>query len=86
MKITSLTISPVRSYSALSSDNHLRAVVKLSDEKSSVETVIPEEMMLPLLDMVAGLVAKAAQKNVADFAAAVSAIEQVGTKSIEVDQ
>ena len=75
MKITSLIISPVRSYSDLGPKNPLRAVVKLSDEKSTVETVIPDEMMQPLLDMVSGIVAEAAKKNVAEFVGAVSAIE-----------
>ena len=82
MKITSLTISPRHTWDAPSAKNPLRAVVKLSNDDSTVETVIPDEMMQPLLDMVSGIVAEAAKKNVAEFVAAVSAIEAPDTQAL----
>lgn len=75
MKITSLTIKPNNSWTSVSEDNPLRAVVTLADEKSKVETVIPEHMVQPLLDLVAGIVADAALDNVKSFVASVSAVE-----------
>lgn len=77
MKITSLTIAPVNSWTPLSPANPLKAVVKLASDNATVETVIPEDMMEPLLRMVAGIVSRAAVQNVNDFARACEGLEAV---------
>ena len=83
MQITELTIKAKHSWESVSKDNPLRAVVKLTDRTSMVETVIPAEMMQPLLEMVSGIVSEAAQKNVAEFAAHVSALPVSRAISVE---
>ena len=84
MQITSLVIQPEHSWQVPSNENPLRAVVKLNNKNSTVETVIPHDMMQPLLDLVSGIVSKAAQQNVAEFVASVSAIQSdAGTTKIE---
>lgn len=75
MKLTSLTIAPTRTYSPLSADNPMKAVVKLAGETSTVECVLSDETMARLLDLCAAEIAANAERNVANFVAAVSQIE-----------
>jgi hypothetical protein len=85
-RIQELTIAPEKTWRAVGDDNPLRAIVKLGDGKSTVETIIPHDMMEPLLDMVSGIVAQAAERNIAEFVAEVSAIEADKPQQIEVTQ
>ena len=83
MQITELTIKAKHSWKAVAEDNPLQAVVKLSSHDAAVETLIPEEMMQPLIEMVSGIVSEAAQRNVAEFAAHVSALPASKQASLE---
>lgn len=75
MKLTALTIAPQRSYSPPSEKNPLRAVVKLDSDNTSVEVVLSDDAMRRMLALVADEIAAAAKANVAEFVAAVSAID-----------
>lgn len=74
MKITSLKIEPRHSWKAVGEKNPMRAVVKLSNDETNVETIIPDDLIQPLIDLLAGIISEAAQRNVAEFAASCSAI------------
>ena len=75
MKLTSLTISPQSSWSSVGPENPLKAVVKLSSEKSTIECVLSEDAMQRMLSLCADEIAKQAEQRVAEFVSAVSAIE-----------
>jgi hypothetical protein len=75
MKLTSLTIAPKRQWSDINAGNPLIAVVKLQSENSTVECVLSDESMRKMLDLCAAEISAAAERNVRDFVAAVSAIE-----------
>ncbi|MGB1215064.1 MAG: hypothetical protein ACPG4X_16980 [Pikeienuella sp.] len=79
MKLTSLIISPERSYSAIGEDNPLKAVVKLASKNSTVECVLSEETMHRLLDLCAEEIAVNAERRVQEFVSSVTAI--TGDKS-----
>ncbi len=85
-RIQELTIAPEKTWRAVGDGNPLRATVKLGGGKSTVGTIIPHDMMEPLLDMVSGIVAQAAERNIAEFVAEVSAIEADKPQQIEVTQ
>lgn len=79
MKVTSLIIQPQRSYSEPGKGNPMKAVVKLNSENSTVESVLSEETMRRVLDLVADEIAANAKENIDQFVSAVTAIE--GDKS-----
>ncbi len=75
MKITELKIAPKSSWSAVGSDNPLVCTVKLASENAVVETVLHDDQIRQVLMLVQGIVADAAQRNVAAFVSQVMAIE-----------
>ena len=75
MKLTSLIIQHSNPYSSSIEGNPMKAVVKLASEHSTVETVLSDETMRRVLDLVAGEIAENTKRNVADFVDAVSQIE-----------
>lgn len=80
MKLTELKIAPKYPWQAVGSDNPLVCTVKLSSETAVVETVLHDDQIRQVLMLVQGVVAEAAQRNVAAFVSQVTAIE---TKEIE---
>lgn len=75
MQMTELKIAPTHLYQERGPKNPMRAVVKLADDKSTVECVLSDEAMRKLLDLVAEEVALNAERNVREFVAAVTAID-----------
>lgn len=75
MKITELKIAPKLSWSSVSADNPLVCTVKLASESAIVETVLHGDQIQQVLMLVQGIVADAAQRNVAAFVSQVMAIE-----------
>ena len=75
MKLTELRIAPKHSWEGVSDKNPLVCTVKLSSETATVETVLHEDQVQQVLALVQHIVAEAAQRNVAAFAAQVTAIE-----------
>ncbi len=75
MKLTSIEIKPTNSWSAVSEENPLRAVVKLQSEKSTVECVLSEESMHRMLEVCADEIAEQAKARVSEFYNAVTAMD-----------
>jgi hypothetical protein len=75
MKLTSLTIQPQTSWNPAGPNNPLRAVVKLNSDNSTVECVLSEDTMRKMLDLCAAEIAANAERNIRDFVAAVTAID-----------
>jgi hypothetical protein len=75
MKITELKISPKLSWHPVGSDNPLVCTVKLAGENAVVETALHDDHVRQVLMLVQGVVADAAQRNVAAFVSQVMAIE-----------
>jgi len=75
MKLTQLTIGPKHTWSAVSKENPVICTVKLSSENATVETVLNDEQIQRVLDLVQHIVAEAARKNVAEFVASIQQIE-----------
>ena len=75
MKLTELRIAPKRSWEGVSDTNPLICTVKLSSETATVETALHADQVHQVLALVQHIVAEAAQRNVAAFAAQVTAIE-----------
>ncbi|MDF3607523.1 hypothetical protein PE067_16065 [Paracoccus sp. DMF-8] len=75
MKLTSLTIAPQNSWQAVGPNNKLRAVVKLSNENSTVECVLSDDATRRMIDLCAEEIAANAERNVREFVAAVNAID-----------
>lgn len=82
MKLTKLTIAPRMPYRDVGTDNPLQAVVKLEDDKSTVECVLNEETMIRVLDLCADEIANAAADRVAEFRNTVLAMEHKPTALI----
>jgi hypothetical protein len=59
-------------------DNPLVCTVKLSSETAVVETLLHDDQIEQILMLVQGIVAEAAQRNVAAFVSQVLAIENKG--------
>lgn len=85
MKLTSLIISPTISYAKLGPANPMKAVVKLASKDSTVETVLSDETMRRVLDLVAVEIAANAERNMQEFVASVSQIESGATALIGGD-
>jgi hypothetical protein len=75
MKITELKIAPRSSWQMVGRDNPLVCTVKLSSETAVVETLLHDDQIEQILMLVQGIVAEAAQRNVAAFVSQVLAIE-----------
>jgi hypothetical protein len=75
MKITELKIAPRSSWQMVGSENPLVCTVKLAGESTVVETVLHDDHVRQVLMLVQGIVADAAQRNVAAFVSQVMAIE-----------
>lgn len=75
MKLTQLTIGPKHTWSPASKDNPVICTVKLSSENATVETVLNDEQIQRVLDLVQHIVAEAARRNVAEFVASVRQLE-----------
>jgi hypothetical protein len=75
MKLTELKIAPKSSWSAVSNSNPMICTVKLSSETATVETVLTDDEIHRVLDLVQHIVADAARRNVAEFVASVRQIE-----------
>lgn len=75
MKLTQLTIGPKHAWNIASKENPVICTVKLSSENATVETVLNDEQIQRVLDLVQNIVAEAARKNVAEFVASVRQIE-----------
>ncbi|MBK8909159.1 MAG: hypothetical protein IPM60_15120 [Rhodospirillales bacterium] len=75
MKLTALTIGPANRYMPIGRDNPLRAVVTLASGNSTVECVLSDEATRRMLDLCAHEIARAAERQVRDFVAAVTAID-----------
>ena len=76
MKVSEINIAPVNQWRELSEENPLRASVKLLSDKTTVETVLDNDDMEELLELVEHIVARAAKRNVEQFVAAVSGRHQ----------
>ena len=72
MKITEIKIAPTNSWEVLSKDNPLRATVKLSSDKTTVETVLNDDDQAEIIALIEHVIARAAKRNVEQFVAAVS--------------
>lgn len=75
MKMTSLVIKPRNTWEPVSRKNPLCAVVKLDADTSSVEVVLSDESMRKMLDLCAAEIAEQAKARIAEFHAAVTAID-----------
>jgi hypothetical protein len=75
MKITELKIAPKLSWQPVGSDNPLVCTVTLVGENAVVETALHDDHVRQVLMLVQGIVADAAQRNVAAFVSQVMAIE-----------
>jgi hypothetical protein len=75
MKITELKIAPKNTWMPLGDANPLVCTVKLASENAVVETVLHDDHVMQVLLLVQGIVAEAAQRNVAAFVSQVLAIE-----------
>ena len=75
MKITELKIAPKSSWQMVGRDNPMVCTVKLASENAVVETVLHDDQIRQVLMLVQGIVADAAQRNVAAFVSQVMAIE-----------
>ena len=75
MKMTSLVIKADRSWNPVGSDNPLRAVVQLQDDKSSIEVVLSEDSMRRMIDLCADEIAEQARQRVGEFVQAVNTLE-----------
>lgn len=75
MKLIELKIAPKAQWQAVSAANPLVCTVKLASENTTVETALHEDQVHQILALVQHLVAEAAQRNVAAFAAQVTADE-----------
>lgn len=75
MKLTELKIAPKNSWQAAGVNNPVICTVKLTSETATVETVLTDEQIQRVLDLVQHIVADAARRNVAEFVASVRQIE-----------
>lgn len=75
MKLTELKIGPQHAWKAQGIENPVICTVKLSSETATVETILTNDQIQRVLDLVQHIVAEAARKNVADFVASVRQIE-----------
>jgi len=78
MKITELKIAPKVPWEVVGRNNPLVCTVKLSSTDVVVQTVLHEDQIEQILMLVQGIVAEAAQRNVAAFVSQVLAIEGEG--------
>lgn len=67
MRITKLTIEPTKNWAAPGPTNPMRCVVKIDSDKTCVETILADAQVQQILDLIVGIVATAAEKNVSDF-------------------
>lgn len=72
MKITQLTIGPRNSWDAKSPTI---CTVKIASEAATVETVLNDDDLNRILDLVQGIVAEAGARNMAAFVDAVRTID-----------
>ena len=75
MNLTELKIAPQQTYRQVAQDNPLICTVTLKSENATVQTVLHVDQVAMILDLVQRIVADAAQRNVADFVAQVTAFE-----------
>lgn len=75
MRLTELKIGPQHGWKAAGLDNPVICTVKLSSETATVETILTDDQIQRVLDLVQHIVAEAARKNVADFVASLRQIE-----------
>jgi len=78
MKITELKICPKAPWEVVGRNNPLVCTVKLSSTDVVVQTVLHDDQIEQILMLVQGIVAEAAQRNVAAFVSQVLAIEGEG--------
>lgn len=75
MQLTELTIKARHSWEEVGESNPLICTVKLSSEKARVETALSDADAQKMLDLIQGIVADAAKRNIDEFCAAVSQVE-----------
>lgn len=75
MKLTELKIAPKHSWQVAGRDNPVICTVRLQSETATVETILNDEQIQRVLDLVQHIVAEAARKNVAEFVASVRQLE-----------
>jgi len=75
MKLTELKIAPQNSWGAVGDNNPLICTVNLASDHATVQTALHADQIAMILDLVQRIVAEAAQRNVADFVAQVTALE-----------
>lgn len=75
MKITELKIAPKAPWDVVGRNNPLVCTVKLSSKDVVVETLLHDDQIKQVLMLIQGIVAEAAERNVAAFVSQVLAIE-----------
>ena len=83
--LTELKIAPKHTWKDVSPENPLRCTVSLRSKETTVETVLGNDDMRKILDLVSVVVAEAAIRNTNAFCDAALGVDAIAATAITVD-